>query len=91
MNIRRNSALTNALAAIGHNVTVISVDIDRKPPANVHYLLMDGVYPFMFSEDDKKSMFYHTDIHSSVWSQVVHYLAYLEKLCVGMVCCAWAI
>lgn len=85
MNDCRNCAVTNALAANGHNVTVLSVDIDRQPPANVHYILMEDMYPFMFSEDDRKSMFLHTDVHSGIWSQVEHYFGFLEKMCLGMV------
>lgn len=46
----RNSALVNALAARGHNMTVLSVNKDPKPPKNVHYILMEGVYDYMYKE-----------------------------------------
>lgn len=40
----RNSALVNALAAKGHNVTVASLDKDDKPPKNVSYIYFEGIY-----------------------------------------------
>lgn len=46
----RNSALVNALAEKGHNVTVLSVDTDPDPPKNVHYIHMEGVYDYMYKE-----------------------------------------
>lgn len=46
----RNSVFTNALAARGHNVTVISADREKNPPNGVHYIHMDGVYNKMYDE-----------------------------------------
>lgn len=40
----------NALAARGHNVTVLSVNEDPNPPKNVHYILLEGVYDYMYKE-----------------------------------------
>lgn len=40
----RNSALANGLAARGHNVTVISPDVDENPPNGVHYIHLEGIY-----------------------------------------------
>lgn len=42
--IHRNSALANGLAARGHNVTVVSPDIDKNPPKGVHYIHLEGIY-----------------------------------------------
>lgn len=42
--------MTNALAARGHNVTVLSVNADPKAPPNVHYILLEGVYDYMYNE-----------------------------------------
>ncbi len=44
--------LTNAIAAHGHNVTVISTDLDPNPPANVTYIHLDGVYEYMYEEEE---------------------------------------
>lgn len=46
--ISRNSVLVNALAARGHNVTIISTNIDPKAPTNVSYIHLDGVYEYMY-------------------------------------------
>lgn len=40
----RNSALTNGIAAHGHNVTVLSPDIDKNAPKGVHYINIEGLY-----------------------------------------------
>lgn len=40
-----NRALINGLAANGHNITVLSADLDEKAPPNVHYLHLDQAYP----------------------------------------------
>lgn len=52
-----NRALINGLAALGHNVTVASADVDPKPPKNVHYYHLDEAYPllektFAIAEED---------------------------------------
>lgn len=52
-----NRALINGLAAQGHNLTVLSADIDKKPPHNVHYYHLEEAYPllektFALAEDD---------------------------------------
>lgn len=48
----RGSALINTLAARGHNITVLSVDVDRDPPSNVHYIHLEGIYEHFFNEED---------------------------------------
>lgn len=45
-------ALVNALAARGHNVTVLSTDVDPLPPQNVTYVHMEGVYDLFYKEHD---------------------------------------
>ncbi|KAJ6634327.1 UDP-glucosyltransferase 2, partial [Pseudolycoriella hygida] len=47
-----NSALVNAIAARGHNVTVLSTNKDPQPPANVHYILLEGVYDFIYKNEE---------------------------------------
>ncbi|XP_001653288.2 UDP-glucuronosyltransferase 2B20 [Aedes aegypti] len=37
-------ALINGLAAKGHSVTALSVDIEENPPQNVSYIKIEGVY-----------------------------------------------
>lgn len=40
----RNIALANGLAARGHNITIISPDIDKNPPKGVHHIYLEGIY-----------------------------------------------
>lgn len=56
--------LVNALAAKGHNITVLSTNEDPNPPRNVHYILLEGVYDYMYKEQkvDLVSMAYATPI-----------------------------
>ncbi|XP_055315550.1 uncharacterized protein LOC129575667 [Sitodiplosis mosellana] len=37
-------AIINKLATRGHNITVISPDIDKNPPLRVHYILIEDQY-----------------------------------------------
>lgn len=56
----RNSALINALAAQGHNVTVISPDIDKKPPKGVHYIHAEGIYSASGFTEKLKTLYEYT-------------------------------
>lgn len=47
----RNAAIVNAIAARGHNVTVISTDLDPNPPKNVKYIHLEGVYDFIYENE----------------------------------------
>ncbi|XP_055604317.1 UDP-glucosyltransferase 2-like [Uranotaenia lowii] len=47
-----NRSLMYGLAAKGHNVTALSVDIDDKAPPNVSFIQIEGVYEFMTDSDD---------------------------------------
>lgn len=38
------------MADKGHNVTVLSTDIDGKAPQNVTYVHMEGVYDYMYKD-----------------------------------------
>lgn len=40
----RNRALINGLAAAGHNLTVVSNDLDKNPPPNAHYIYLEKTY-----------------------------------------------
>lgn len=43
-------ALIYGLAAKGHNVTALSVDVEANPPPNVHFIKIDGVYEALHEE-----------------------------------------
>lgn len=43
------------MAELGkNNVTVLSLDIDKKPPPNVHYIHMENVYDKLYGTSDGK-------------------------------------
>ncbi|XP_055596984.1 UDP-glucosyltransferase 2-like isoform X2 [Uranotaenia lowii] len=48
-------SLIHGLASKGHNVTVLSVDVDEAPPPNVSFIHVDGVYESFF-EDEEESL-----------------------------------
>lgn len=76
----RNSALVNALAAKGHNLTILSVDKDPNPPKNVHYIQMEGVYEYMYKEIhvDLVGLHNETTMHS-----VLSLYAFGTVSCIG--------
>ncbi|EAT33348.1 AAEL014371-PA [Aedes aegypti] len=53
-----HKALINGLAAKGHNVTALSVDVEENAPMNVSYIKMEGVYESLFEEDGMESDFF---------------------------------
>ncbi|XP_055535827.1 UDP-glucosyltransferase 2-like [Wyeomyia smithii] len=44
-----NRAIVDALAVKGHNITVLSADIEKDAPANVHYVELEQTYPELYS------------------------------------------
>lgn len=80
--LSRNSALVNALAEKGHNLTVLSVDADPQPPKNVHYIHMEGVYDYMYKEIfvDLVSLHNETSMHS-----VLSLYAFGTVSCIGKI------
>ncbi|XP_053692512.1 UDP-glucosyltransferase 2-like [Sabethes cyaneus] len=51
----RNRPLIHALAARGHNVTVVAVDVEQSPPPNVTYIEIEGAYE-AFAEEAEEFM-----------------------------------
>ncbi|XP_062550934.1 UDP-glucosyltransferase 2-like [Armigeres subalbatus] len=45
--------LMNGLAARGHNVTVVSPDVEKKPPKNVTYIHLENIYDEMYNSSDR--------------------------------------
>lgn len=40
----------NDLAAKGHNITVLSTNVDLRAPKNVHYIHLETVYDFIYND-----------------------------------------
>lgn len=51
----------NALAARGHNVTVLSTDRDLQAPENVTYVHMEGVYDLFYKEHNINLVHNHNE------------------------------
>lgn len=43
-----NKALAEGLASRGHNVTIVSPDVDKNFVPNVHYIHLEEVYAFCY-------------------------------------------
>lgn len=48
----RNRNVFNELAAKGHNLTILSPDIDEKPAPGIHYIWAEKVYSTLYSAFD---------------------------------------
>lgn len=81
--------LVNGMAARGHNVTVLSVDVERNAPLNAHYILMENVYEHTFKDEDKTTVFHFSDICTNVFSQTVFYYDLIYRVCDGTFQKAW--
>lgn len=46
----RHKSVIDALAARGHNLTILSTDIDTNAPANANYIHTEGVYDYMYRD-----------------------------------------
>uniref|UniRef100_A0A8D8GWC6 (northern house mosquito) hypothetical protein n=1 Tax=Culex pipiens TaxID=7175 RepID=A0A8D8GWC6_CULPI len=44
-----NRAIVDALAAKGHNLTVVSPDVEKNTVENVHYIELEETYPELYS------------------------------------------
>lgn len=79
--ICRNSALANALAAQGHNVTVASPDRDKNPPDGVHYIHFEGVYDGYVKTLQKGVFDLQTRMHPL--TETINYDNYWFETCKG--------
>lgn len=50
-------ALATGLGARGHNVTVVSPDVDKIPPKNVHFVHLEQVYAHYYKYEKYSSSF----------------------------------
>lgn len=76
-----NSAIVNALAARGHNVTYVSPDLDKNPPANVHYIHMAELYNEAYYEFVESLI--NNDVQVSPIMQPKFFSEYTLQVCKG--------
>uniref|UniRef100_A0A182IRD8 UDP-glycosyltransferases domain-containing protein n=1 Tax=Anopheles atroparvus TaxID=41427 RepID=A0A182IRD8_ANOAO len=44
-----NRAIMDALAREGHNLTILSADVEKNQPSNVHYVHLEEIYPTLYT------------------------------------------
>lgn len=71
----------NALAAKGHNITVLSTEIDKNPPPNVHYIYMEGVFEYLHQLHEGTLV---NMVHSSMWDSLRLVADYSIGVCEGI-------
>ena len=42
----------DGLARAGHNLTILSADVEKNQPNNVHYVHLEEIYPTLYSGPD---------------------------------------
>jgi glucuronosyltransferase len=42
-----------AVAANGHNLTILSADVEKNPPKGMHYILLENIYSYMYDDSDE--------------------------------------
>lgn len=77
-----DKVLIRGLAEKGHNITMVSVDKDENPPANVHYIHLEKTYSSMYEGSEGVSLLEMAD------QQFVHALVgvfeWCDLCCVGV-------
>lgn len=77
-----NREIINALAARGHNVTVLAPDIDQSPPHRVTYLALREVYDEEY-EEFRKGILRRRDQLITLFDPIFNFHAYLSE-CEGI-------
>ena len=73
--------VTHVLAKSGYNITSLSADIDTDPPPNLHYLYLDEMYNYLYTDESKYNFF---EIgQSSTWNQLNDFYHFGDDACKG--------
>lgn len=77
-----NRVLINELAEQGHNLTVLSADVEKESHSRVHYIHLENVYSQIYSGDDPLSLM---DLSSDTnfFRSISTFHAYGERSCEG--------
>lgn len=76
-----NRALVNELADQGHNLTVLSADIDNISKPNAHYIHLENVYSQIYSGEEPLNLMDLTS--ENLFQSVSTFNAYGERSCEG--------
>ncbi|KFB50411.1 AGAP005752-PA-like protein [Anopheles sinensis] len=77
-----NRALVNALAANGHNLTVVSPDIELKPTANVTYIHLEETYNAI--HEGSTAIDFYEMAQAGVVESLKIFYNYALSMCVGI-------
>lgn len=77
-----NRALVNALAANGHNLTVVSPDIELKPVANVTYIHLEETYRTI--HEGSTAIDFYEMAQAGVVDSLKIFYNYAISMCVGI-------
>lgn len=78
----RHVVLVNALADRGHNVTVLSTNVDQDAPTNVTYIEMEGVYDVLYKEHKVDLIAMHKE---TAFESVLTLYGWTQLACIGKV------
>ncbi|XP_055607871.1 UDP-glucosyltransferase 2-like [Uranotaenia lowii] len=59
-------SLIYGLAAKGHNVTALSVDVEKNPPPNVHFIHVEGVYEMLHEDGHETTDYFEMSKYSTI-------------------------
>lgn len=77
----RNRNIFYNLAAKGHNLTILSADIDKESTPGIHYIWAEEVYSHMFNGSDAINIMDLTD--ESPYQGVLSFIEFLTASCPG--------
>uniref|UniRef100_A0A182II97 UDP-glycosyltransferases domain-containing protein n=1 Tax=Anopheles arabiensis TaxID=7173 RepID=A0A182II97_ANOAR len=77
-----NRALVNALAARGHNLIVVSPDVERKPPPNVTYIHLEKTYDTI--HEGATAIDFYEMGQSSILESMRIFYDYAISMCIGI-------
>lgn len=69
------------MAAHGHNITILTPDIDKKPPTNVHYIYLNGAYHELYQEIIKSYL--EQPQPANTFTAAVEFTDYMTVTCEG--------
>lgn len=69
------------MAAHGHNITILTPDIDKKPPKNVHYIYLNGLYNELYEEIVKS--FFDQPHPANTFGATIEFTDYMTVTCEG--------
>ena len=71
------------LASRGHNLTIISADVEKDEQPNLHYIELEQVYQVLYGGPDKLDIMDMTSLND--FQKVISFYDWFDKQCEGKV------